>query len=202
MKAEFDSLCSNKVWTLEQPAEGTTSLKGKWHFTMKHKEDGSFKKSKAQFVPKSFSQVDGRDFFETFSPTARMTTIRILLNLAAQYQVKPRQMDIKTAYLNADIEENIYMEKQEDFEIKNNEGNQGYCKLRKSLHGQKQSWRNWYLTLETFLERIVFRACINDKCLFVRGTGDELCVVCGWMICFIGDDRIVLLKGKFCSRRK
>ena len=88
-------------------------------------------------------------------------------------------MDIKTAYLKADMEENIYMEQPEGFGVKNNEGNQVYCKLRKSLYGLKQSGRNWYLTLKTFLERIGFRACINDKCLFVRGTGDELCVCVG-----------------------
>ena len=165
---------------------------------MKHNEDGSLKKCKARFVAKGFSQVEGGDFFENFSPTARMSTIWILLNLALQYPVKPRQLDIKTAYLNADIED-IYMEQPEGFEVKSNQGNQKYCNMRRSLYGLKQSGRNWYLTLKMFLEKIVFRTCINDKCLFVRGTGDELCCVCGWMICFIGDDRMVLLNG---SRRK
>ena len=152
MKAEFDSLCSNKVWTLEELPKGTKPLKGKWHFAMKHNEDGSFKKCKARFVAKGFSQLEGRDFFETCSPTARMPTIRILLNLAAQYQVKPRQIDIKTAYLNADIEEDIYMEQPEAFKVKSNAGNQEYCRLRKSVYGLKQSGRNWYLTLKMFLK--------------------------------------------------
>ena len=110
---------------------------------------------------------------------------------------KTRTDGHQNAYFNADIEENIYMEQPEGFEVENNEGNQVYCKLRKSLYGLKQFGRNWYLTLKTFLEGIGFRACINDKCLFVRDTGDELCCVCvcGWMIFFIGDDRIVLLNG-------
>ena len=73
------------------------------------------------------------------------------------------------------------MEQPEGFEVENNEGNQVYCKLRKSLYGLKQFGRNWYLTLKTFLEGIGFRACINDKCLFVRDTGDELCCVCVWV---------------------
>ena len=120
---------------------------------MKHNEDGSFKKCKARFVAKVFSQVEGRDFFETYSPTARMSTIRILLNLAAQYQVKPRQMDIKTAYFNADIEENTFIEQPQGFEVKKTEGNQVYCKLRKSLYGLRQPGLNWYLTLKTFLEK-------------------------------------------------
>ena len=156
MKAEFDSLYSNKVWTLEQLPKRTQPLKGKWHFTMKHNEDGSFKKCKAGFVAKGFSQVECRDFFKTYSPTSRMPTIRILLKLAEQYQAKPKRMDIKTALLNADIEENIYVEQPEGFEVKNNEGNQVYCKLRKSLYGLKQSGRNWFSTLTTFLERIWF----------------------------------------------
>ena len=107
-----------------------------------------------------------------------MSTIRILLDLAAQYQVKPRLMDIKTAYSDADIEENIYMEQPEGFEDGVNEGNKVYCKMRKSLYGLKQCGRKWYLTLKTFLERIRFQACRNDKCLFVRGTGAGLCCVC------------------------
>ena len=145
---------------------------------MKHNEDGSFRKRKARFVAKGFSKVEGGDFFENYSPIARMSTIRILLNLAAEYQLKPRQVDIKTAYLNPEIEKDIYMKQHEGFEVKSNEGNHEYCKLRKSLYGLKQSGRNWYLTLKMFLEKFGFRTCINDKCLFARGTGYELYVVC------------------------
>ena len=99
-----------------------------------------------------------------------MPTIKILLNFAAQQQVKPSQMDIERANLNADIEENTYMEQPEAFEMKSKEGNRKYCKFQKSLYGLKLSGRNWYLTLKMFLEKIGFRACINDKWLFVRGT--------------------------------
>ena len=99
-----------------------------------------------------FSKVEGRDFLENYTPIARMSTTRILLNLAAEYQLKPRQVDIKTAYLNPEIEKDIYMKQHEGFEVKNNEGNQEYCKLRKSLYGLKQSGRNWYLTLKMFLD--------------------------------------------------
>ena len=109
MKVEFDfSCCSNKVWTIEELPKGTKPLQGKWHFGMKHNEDGSFKKRNARFVAKVFSQLEGRDFFEIYSPTAGMSTIRILLNLAAQYQVKPRHMDIKAVYLNADRRRHLH----------------------------------------------------------------------------------------------
>ena len=90
---------------------------------MKHNKHGSFKKCKTRIVVKGFSLLEGRDFFEAYSSTARYSTIRVLLNLAAQYQRKQRQMDIKTPYLNADIEEDIYMEQPEGFEVKSNEGN-------------------------------------------------------------------------------
>ena len=73
------------------------------------------------------------------------------------------------------------MEQPESFEVKSNEGNQVYCKLPKCLYRPKQSGRNWHLTLMMFLERVGIRGCIIDKCLFVRGTGDELCVVCVWV---------------------
>ena len=99
MKAEFDSLCSNQVWTLKELPEGTKPLKRKWHFDMKHNEDGTFNKCKARFVAKGISQVEGAISLSRFlSPTTRMSTIRILLNLAGHYQMKPRQIHIKTAF--------------------------------------------------------------------------------------------------------
>ena len=81
MEEEYNSLQSNKVWKLEQLPNGTKPLKGKWHFAVKYNADGTVNKYKARFVAKGFSQKEGVDYNETYSLTARLTTIRVLLNL-------------------------------------------------------------------------------------------------------------------------
>ena len=77
-------------------------------------------------------------------------------------------MDIKTAYLNADIEEEIFMQQPEGFEKFDKRGNPLFCKLRKSLYGLKQSGRNCYLTIKNFRSQLVFTAAIRDECLFIK----------------------------------
>ena len=181
MEEEYNSLQSNKVWKLEQLPNGTKPLKGKWHFAVKYNADGTVNKYKARFVAKGFSQKEGVDYNETYSPTARLTTIRVLLNLAAQYEVCPKQLDIKTAFLNAKIDEDIYLEQPEGFEGTDLNGGKLYCKLEKSLYGLKQSGRNWYLTLKSCLEKIGFKECSFDKCLLVCGEGENLSVACMWV---------------------
>ena len=116
MEKEYNSLQSNKFGKLEQLPNGTKPLKGKWHFVVKCNADGTVNKCKAHFVAKDFSQKKGVDYNETNSLTARLTTIRGLPNLAAQYEVCPKQLDIKTAFQNAKIDEDIYLEQPEGFE--------------------------------------------------------------------------------------
>ena len=102
MKKEFDSLEKNKVWELVRN-RGEKPIGSRWHFALKYGPNGEIYRFKARFVAKGFSQVEGRNFHETYSPTAKMSTIRTVLSLAVQNRYQLRQLDIKTAYLNAKI---------------------------------------------------------------------------------------------------
>ena len=101
-----------------------------------------------------YSQQQGIDYKDTNSPTTRLSTIRITLQIVANLGGIPKQMDIKTAYLNARIEENVYMVQNEGFENFDPDGNPLVCKLNTSIYGLKQSGRNWFLTLKEHLKTI------------------------------------------------
>ena len=97
---------------------------------------------KARLVAKGFSQVHGVDFNETFAPVAKFTTIRCILAIGAVMDLEIHQMDVKTAFLNGELEEDIYMEQPEGFVEQGKE--HLVCKLKSSLYGLKQSPRAWY----------------------------------------------------------
>ncbi|GKC47871.1 zinc finger, CCHC-type containing protein [Tanacetum coccineum] len=113
---------------------GCKPLGCKWIFKRKMKVDGTINKFKARLVIKGFRQKEGIDYFDTFAPVARITTIRLLLALAAIHNLVIHQMDVKTTFLNDDFEEEVYMKQPEGFVMPGNEHK--VCKLVKSLYGQ------------------------------------------------------------------
>ena len=145
MDKEYRSLLDNKVWELVPRPKGGKVICGRWHYAVKRDGNGAVVKYKARFVAKGFTQVEGLHYSETFAPTTRLSTIRAVLACAAHQGAKPKQMDIKTAYRHAPIEEELYLEQPEGFEDKPNKGHA--CRLLKSLYGLKQSGRNWYKML-------------------------------------------------------
>lgn len=153
-------------------------------YTIKEGVDG-LKTYKARYVAKGYSQVKDIDYAETFAPTASLTSIRILMQLAAQYDLILHQMDVKTAYLNAPIDYPIYMEQPEGFEISSKKGKLVY-KLNRSLYGLKQSGRNWNMILNSFLlENDFVRNCV-DPCVYTKHVKDQMIVILVWV-----DDLII-----------
>ena len=154
MQAEFNSLKENRTWKLVKRPPQRKVVQGKWDFRVKRSAEGEIIRNKARFVAKGYTQVEGLDYKETFAPTAKLSTFRVLLACAAHEGVIPRQMDIKTAYLHADIDEEIFLEQPEGFVEEGKEDH--VCKLQKSLYGLKQSGRNWYQLLSRILEIVGF----------------------------------------------
>ena len=110
MIEEYQSLMKNDVWDIVPRPKGKSIVTSKWIYKMKHAADGSIEKYKAWFVARGFTQKEGIDYEETFSPVARYTSIRMVLALAAIKKWKLLQMDVKTAFLNGIIEEEVYLE--------------------------------------------------------------------------------------------
>jgi hypothetical protein len=103
VRSEMDSILSNKTWKLSELPFGCKPIGCKWVFKKKLRPDGTIDKYKTRLVAKGYTQKEDDDFFDTYSPIARMTTIRVLLSLAASYGLLIHQMDVKTTYLNGEL---------------------------------------------------------------------------------------------------
>ena len=115
---EMKSLHENKTFELVKLPKGKRALKNKWVFRIKHEEHSSNARYKARLVVKGFSQRKRVDFDEIFSPVVKMTSIRTMLGLAASLDIEVEQMDVKTAFLHGDLEEDIYMKQPEGLKKK------------------------------------------------------------------------------------
>ena len=171
----------------------------RWHFALKFGPSGKIKRYKARIVAKGYSQFPGRDYKETYSPTTRLSTIRVLISYAQFKNTELKQMDTKTACLNADIEEEIFMQQPETFKKFDKQGNPLICKLMKNSYGLKQSGRNWYLTIKNFFSQLGFTAAIQDNCLIIKKVENVIeRLVCLWV-----DDMVILgLQKDFCENFK
>ena len=115
MKSEMDSMFDNQVWTLVDPPEEVKPIGCKWVFKKKIDMEGNVQTYKARLVAKGFKQIHGIDYDETFSPVAMVKSLRILLAIAAYHDYEIWQMDVKTAFLNGSLEEDVYMTQPEGF---------------------------------------------------------------------------------------
>nr|GEY58198.1 zinc finger, CCHC-type [Tanacetum cinerariifolium] len=152
---EMDSIIGNNTWILVDLPLGSKAIKSKWIFKRKLRVDGSIEK----LVAKGFTQKEGLDYFDTYAPIARTTTIRILIALASINKLIIHQMDVKTAFLNGELEEEVYMGQPEGFIIQGQENK--VCKLIKSLYGLKQAPKQWHQNFDQVILSNGFR--INDS---------------------------------------
>jgi hypothetical protein len=150
MDEEMSSLVDNDTYELTPVPEGRSVVGGRWVYAVKLGPKNQ-EKFKARYVAKGYSQIENVDYTETFSPTARVTSIRMLMQLAIQEGHLVHQMDVKTAYLNADIDCELYVQQPEGFIRAGNNGDKLVCKLKKSLYGLKQSGRMWNNMLHKYL---------------------------------------------------
>ncbi|KAK1629876.1 hypothetical protein QYE76_004191 [Lolium multiflorum] len=143
MHEELNNFKRNKVWTLvEKPKECRNVIGTKWIFKNKQDEFGNIVRNKARLVAQGFSQVEGIDFGETYAPVARLESIRILLSYASHHNFKLQQMDVKSAFLNGPLHEEVYVKQPPGFEDPNFPNH--VYKLDKALYGLKQAPRAWF----------------------------------------------------------
>ena len=140
MKSEMDSMYTNQVWTLVDPPEGIKPIGCKWIFKKKTDMEGNVITYKARLVAKGYRRKQGVDYDETFSLVAMLKSIRILLAIAAHYDYEIWKMDVKTAFLNGNLTEEVYMTQPEG--LTSGSGSK-VCKLQRSIYGLKQASRSW-----------------------------------------------------------
>lgn len=165
MQEEMQAHAQNGTWTLAQLPTGRKAIKAKWVFKVKNDGDDKPQRYKARLVAKGYAQKAGIDYDETFSPVVRHNTIRFLVALAAEKQMKIFQMDAITAFLQGELTEEIFMEQPEAF----NDGTNRVCRLNKAVYGLKQAGRVWNKKLDGFLTNAGYVKSKCDPCVYVKG---------------------------------
>jgi hypothetical protein len=175
MNEELDQIEKNNTWELFPRPEDKNVIGSKWVFKNKMNEKGQVVRNKARLVCKGYAQVEGREFDETFSPVARLEAIIMFLSYSCHKNFKVYQMDVKSTFLNGDLEEEVYMEQPEGFSLTDNPNY--VCKMKKALYGLKQAPRAWYYRLDKFLQHKGLKKGTVDNNLYIKYEGDNLLVV-------------------------
>lgn len=176
MADEYQSFLDNDCWTLTERPKDQKPVKCKWVFKRKFGLNGEILKYKARLVAKGCTQQYGIDYEETFSPVVRYSTIRTLLAVAAEYSLNIDHLDVKTAFLNGDLKETVYMEQPEGYVIKGKE-NQVY-KLKKAIYGLKQASKSWYEKINSVLiEKMNFTKHSSEPCIYFQSDEREIIII-------------------------
>ena len=189
MTEEIHSLRENKTWELVRLPDGRKAIQCKWVFKTKYLPNGDIDKFKARLVAKGYTQKAGIDYSETFSPVVKFETVRIVMAITAADDLEIVQFDIKTAFLNGDIAELLYMEQPEGF-IDSNHPDY-VCLLRKALYGLKQASRNWNHKFHTFLLQFGFTVSDADPCAYFSSQGGQTII----LLIYVDDGLICFSKG-------
>ena len=166
MKSELDSMYSNQVWNLVKAPNDIKLVGCKWIYKRKRGIDGNVETFKARLVAKGYTQKEGIDYEETFSLVAMLKSIEILLSIATHYDYKIWQMDVKIAFLNGNLEEEIYMLQLEGFIAKNQK--HMVCKLKRSIYGLKQASRSWNIRFDQAIKSFGFEQNLDKPCVYKR----------------------------------
>ncbi|KAK1425214.1 hypothetical protein QVD17_20561 [Tagetes erecta] len=174
MNMEMEALSRNNTWVMTDLPKGRKAVGSKWVYKIKHNPDGQVARYKARLVAKGYSQKEGIDFDETFSPVVKMVTIRCVISLAVQNDWSLFQLDVDNAFLYGTITEDVYMTPPEGYYDKNETK---VCKLIKSLYGLKQASRQWNEKLTQTLINIGFKQSTSDYSLFVKADDSVISIL-------------------------
>lgn len=163
MDEEFESLVKNQTWKLVDAPAKQNVIDNRWVFKVKTSPSGVIERFKARLVIRGFTQRYGVDYEETFSPVVKFMSLRAILSIAAAENMELKQFDIKTAFLNGDLDEVIFMKQPIGYD----NGSGKVCKLLKSLYGLKQASRCWNKKFTEFIKKFNFKQCEADPCVFV-----------------------------------
>ncbi|KAL0313533.1 UNVERIFIED_CONTAM: Retrovirus-related Pol polyprotein from transposon RE1 [Sesamum radiatum] len=170
MNKELEALEANETCVLTSLPPGKKTIGSRWVYKLKLNPDGSIERYKARLVAKGYNQIEGVDYFDSFSPVAKSVTVRIFLALAVSRSWSLLQFDVNNAFLHGYLDEDVYMEPPQGF-VGATPGQ--VCKLQKSLYGLKQASRQWNLELTNKLLEFGFTQSRHEHCLFIKRSASE-----------------------------
>ncbi|RVW18846.1 Retrovirus-related Pol polyprotein from transposon RE1 [Vitis vinifera] len=166
---EMRALEKNHTWEVMGLPKGKTTVGCKWVFTVKYNSNGSLERYKARLVAKGFTQNYGIDYLETFAPVAKLNTMRVLLSIAANLDWPLQQLDVNNAFLNGNLEEEVYMDPPPGFD---EHFGSKVCKIKKSLYGLKKSPRAWFERFTQFVKNQGYVQAQSDHTMFIKHSND------------------------------
>ncbi|BBN69627.1 ADP glucose pyrophosphorylase large subunit 1 [Prunus dulcis] len=175
MEAELEMIEKNETWELVKRPSDKPIVGVKWIFKVKLNLDGSVQKNKARLVAKGYTQKPGIDFNETFAPVARLDTVRTLIALAAQKRWKLFQLDVKSAFLNGVLQEEVYVDQPPGFVVQDKEDR--VYRLKKALYGLKQAPRAWYEEINSYFTAAGFQKSPSEATLYVKAAESGILIV-------------------------
>uniref|UniRef100_A0A2N9IJ59 Uncharacterized protein n=1 Tax=Fagus sylvatica TaxID=28930 RepID=A0A2N9IJ59_FAGSY len=173
MADELDALHKTHTWDMTTLPPGKSAVGCKWVYKIKTRADGSVERYKARLVARGFTQEYGIDYEETFAPVARLTSVRSLLAVAAVRHWPLFQMDVKNAFLNGDLLEEVYMQPPPGYPDSQNQ----VCRLRRALYGLKQAPRAWFAKFSSVVAQQGFTPSSYDSALFIRHTSTGITLI-------------------------
>ncbi|CAL1401524.1 unnamed protein product [Linum trigynum] len=177
MKDEMHALEENQTWDIVPLPPGVKEIGNKWVYKIKIHRDGSLERSKARLVAKGYTQVYGIDFLDTYSPVAKINTVKTFLAVASVKHWVLEQLDVSNDFLHGDLEEVVYMKLPLGLEVPSGSGQKMTCRLKKSLYGLKQASRQWFAKLTSFLLKFGFSQSASDYSLFTKWTHGKITVL-------------------------
>jgi len=174
MQVELMALEQTGTWSLVDLPPNVKPIGCIWVFKIKRNTDGSIERYKACLVAKVYTQIEGLDYFDTFSPVAKLTTVRMVIALASIKHWHLHQLDVNNAFLHGDLQEDVYMSLPPGILVKNPNT---VCKLNKSLYGLKQASRKWYDKLTSVLIQHHYTQANSDHSLFIKQTGTSYTIL-------------------------
>jgi hypothetical protein len=197
MEEELNQIEKNETWELVPRPKDKNVIGTKWIFKNKLNEDGKVVRNKARLVCKGYAQVEGIEFEETFAPVARLEAIRMFLAFASFKNFKVYQMDVKSTFLNGDLEEEVYIEQPEGFLLSEDE--EYVCRLKKALYGLKQAPRAWYSRLDKYLQQQGFKRGTIDNNIYIKIDNAEMLIIVVYVDDIIFGSNIDEMSQKFAE---
>ncbi|CAL2265939.1 unnamed protein product [Prunus armeniaca] len=196
MEDEITMIEKNNTWELVARPFDKPIIGVKWVYKTKLNLDGSVQKNKARLVAKGYSQKPGIDFNETFAPVARLDTVRALVALAAQKNWKLFQLDVKSAFLNGVLSEEVYVDQPSGFVIQGSEDK--VYRLKKALYGLKQAPRAWYEEINSYFTRAGFHRSLSEATLYTKRSSSGILIVSLYVddIIYTGSSKEMMLEFK------